>query len=53
MLGISVRHVWALVADGRLPRPMHLGRAARWSVDELRACIASRAFESPQTETAE
>jgi len=37
LLSISERHVWALNASGRLPRPFRLGRAVRWSVDELLA----------------
>jgi excisionase family DNA binding protein len=41
LLGISVRHVWALLAEGRLPRPLRLGRAVRWNVDELRAWLAA------------
>jgi len=36
LLGISVRHVWALLAQGRIPRPVRLGRSVRWNLDELR-----------------
>lgn len=45
LLGVSVRHVWALLADGRLPRPVRLGRAVRWNVDELRDWLAAGAPE--------
>ena len=43
LLGISERHVWALNSSGRLPRPIRLGRAVRWPVDELRAWLAAGA----------
>jgi len=43
ILGISVRHVWALLAQGRLPRPVRLGRSVRWNVEELRAWLAAGA----------
>ena len=36
MLNVSVRHVLALNASGRLPRPVRLGRSVRWLADELR-----------------
>ncbi len=43
MLGVSARTVWRLAEVGQLPRPLHVGRAARWRtidvldfVDELR-----------------
>ena len=35
MLGISRSTVYRLNAEGRLPRPVHLGRAARWRREEL------------------
>ena len=31
MLGISQRHYHTMVAGGRLPKPIKLGRSARWS----------------------
>jgi excisionase family DNA binding protein len=36
LLGVSKRHVAALNASGRLPRPVRLGRSVRWRADELR-----------------
>lgn len=48
LLGVSVRHVWALLADGHLPRPVRLGRSVRWNLDELRAWLAAGA---PEIET--
>jgi len=48
ILGISVRHVWALLAQERLPRPVRLGRSVRWNVDELRAWLVAGA---PDTAT--
>lgn len=43
LLDVSERHVWALHASGRLPRPIRLGRAVRWSADELRDWLAAGA----------
>ena len=40
-LGISERHLWALHSQGRIPRPVRLGRATRWPLDELRAWLAA------------
>ncbi len=43
ILGISVRHVWTLLAQNRLPRPVRLGRSVRWNVEELREWLAAGA----------
>lgn len=44
LLGISERHLWSCHASGRLgPRPIALGRAKRWRVDELRSWLAAGA----------
>ena len=44
LLGISERHFWSMHSTGRLgPRPIALGRAKRWRVDELRAWLAAGA----------
>lgn len=45
LLGVSLRHVWALLAEGQLPRPVRLGRSVRWNIDELRAWLAAGAPE--------
>ena len=39
LLSVTVRHVRSLDASGRLPRPIRLGRAVRWSRSELLAWI--------------
>jgi excisionase family DNA binding protein len=39
ILGISVRHVWALLAEDRLPRPVRLGRSTLWRLEELRKWV--------------
>ena len=39
LLSISKRHVHALNASGRLPRPIRLGRSVRWRADEIRAWL--------------
>ena len=36
LLSVSLRHIHALNASGRLPRPIRLGRSVRWRADELR-----------------
>ncbi len=43
LLGISKRHLWSLNAQGKLPRPVRLGRAVRWPLGEIREWIASGA----------
>ncbi len=35
LLAISERHVRKLNSEGRIPRPISLGRCVRWSVEEL------------------
>ena len=30
LLKVSVRQIWKLVASGRLPQPVRLGRSVRW-----------------------
>ena len=50
LLGISERHLWALNSSGRVPRPLRLGRAVRWSVEELRDWIAAGAPERTRWE---
>lgn len=39
LLGISERHLWALNASARVPRPFRLGRAVRWNLAELQAWL--------------
>ena len=50
-LGVSLRHVRRMDSAGMLPRPVRLGRAVRWSADDLDAWLAAgapdrRAWES-------
>jgi len=42
-LGISRAHVWKLTSTGRLPKPVHLGRAVRWPRKDLEAWLAAGA----------
>ena len=44
-LGVSPRHVRGLRARGRLPAPIKLGAAVRWSLAELRAWVDQGAPE--------
>lgn len=50
LLGVSTRHIWALNASGRLPRPLRFGRSVRWRADELREWLAAGAPERPRWE---
>ena len=43
LLGISLRHLHGLNSNGRLPRPVRLGKSVRWPVDEIRAWLAAGA----------
>lgn len=55
-LKVSSRQCWKLVASGRLPQPVRLGRSVRWRADDLAAFIAAgcdmRQFESERLEAA-
>lgn len=51
LLNVSKRHVAALNASGRLPRPVKLGRRTVWVADELRAWLAAGAPERSRWET--
>lgn len=35
LLGVSPRHVIRLASEGRMPRPIRLGRSVRWSRREI------------------
>jgi excisionase family DNA binding protein len=39
LLGISTRHLHALVSAGRLPKPVKLGKSARWNREALEAWL--------------
>ena len=44
-LGLSVSKVHALVAAGQFPRPLHLGRSARFLESEIINWVQARAAE--------
>lgn len=49
LLNVSERHLWGMLASGRLgPQPLAFGRAKRWSLDEVRSWLAAGA---PDRET--
>ncbi len=50
LLGISKRHFASLHAQGRIPRPINLGRSVRWSLPELRDWIDAGAPERSRWE---
>ncbi|MDO9597024.1 MAG: hypothetical protein Q7J47_04815 [Azoarcus sp.] len=39
LLDISIRHWHQLVADRRLPAPIHLGRSARWRLRDVEQAL--------------
>lgn len=43
LLHCSRRHIAALHASGRLPRPIRLGRSVRWRAEEFRDWLAAGA----------
>ena len=40
MLDLSARQVWRLLAGGRIPRPVRIGRSVRWRPADLAQWIA-------------
>ena len=52
LLGISRGHLYKLHASGRLPEPVRLGRAVRWSRRELEDWLAAGAPSRAQWEVA-
>ena len=40
MLSVSRATIWRRVADGTLPRPVRVGGATRWRLEEIEATIA-------------
>ncbi|MEO7221564.1 MAG: AlpA family phage regulatory protein [Devosia sp.] len=47
-LAISPSKLFALVAAGEFPRPLKVGRSARYVADEVSTWIAARAAERPE-----
>jgi len=41
MLDCSSRQVWKLLASGRLPRPLRLGRSVKWKSNDIARFIAA------------
>ena len=48
MLGLPVSSFWALVADGRIPRGIKIGRRTRWSCRALEEWIAEQSAAAQQ-----
>jgi predicted DNA-binding transcriptional regulator AlpA len=38
-LSASIRTVWRYSSDGRIPRPVKIGRLSRWRPEEIERCI--------------
>lgn len=47
LLGLGVRTVWRLASAGEIPRPIAVGRSARWLESELAAWIKERQAGRP------
>ena len=43
MLGVSLRHVRRMDSAGEIPKGVRLGRAVRWSVEEIHAWLRAGA----------
>ena len=43
--GLRRSHVYKLIADGEFPRPIKIGTASRWSVQEIQAWVAGKLAE--------
>jgi excisionase family DNA binding protein len=41
LLGCSVRHIFRLAAEGRMPRPVKIGHLARWRRSDLDTWLAA------------
>ena len=44
-VGIKRAMIYALMAEGRFPRPVKIGFASRWRSDEIAAWIDARSAE--------
>lgn len=42
VLGIGLRTLWRLVSCGTLPRPIYIGRCARWLQSEIDAWLEAQ-----------
>jgi excisionase family DNA binding protein len=40
LLKVSERTIWSMQASGRMPAPIRIGRAVRWSYEGIKAWIA-------------
>lgn len=49
MVALSVSQVYALVAKGEFPPPVHIGRSARWATAEVHNWVAARLAERTPT----
>jgi excisionase family DNA binding protein len=50
LLQVSTRTLWRLLSAGKLPKPVRLGGAVRWRLDEIKTWIASGCQMSTDSE---
>lgn len=41
LLNVSRRTVWTMQNSGQMPKPVRIGRAVRWSYDEIKEWVAA------------
>ncbi|MHC4327501.1 MAG: helix-turn-helix transcriptional regulator [Planctomycetota bacterium] len=51
MLSLSKRQVFRLNSAGRIPKPLRIGGAVRWSAEEISAWLAASAPDRQTWET--
>ncbi len=51
VLGLSVRTIRRLDSAGKLPRPVHIGGAVRWRLEEINAWLAAGCPDRQQWES--
>jgi excisionase family DNA binding protein len=41
LLSVSSRKIWSMQVSGRMPAPIRIGRAVRWSYEEIKEWVAA------------
>ena len=58
ILSVSLRHLWRLDAEHRLPKPVRMGKCVRWLADDIEqwlriGCPSRAVFERRRKEKGE